>query len=61
MKRGAAIFQNVLPSTFPHKIDYTDGPDKGRFRETSKDSINDVLVGKNGNEIFLVVDCLDHN
>jgi hypothetical protein len=20
-----------------------------------------VLVGKNGNEIFLVVDCLDHN
>ena len=28
---------------------------------TSKDTISDVLVGKNGKEIFLVVDCLDHN
>ena len=52
IESGVATFQNVLP----HKID-----DKGIFRETSKDSISDVLVGKNGNEIFLVVDCLDHN
>jgi len=48
---GAATFQNVLPHKIDNKV----------FRVTSKDTISDVLVGKNGKEIFLVVDCLDHN